>query len=121
MKRRNPESPSMDMGGVKVESPNVMQASLEELQDLVRFQDEGLNVARINRWMQLVANAEERGIQLTFVPYRSTMLRVGQEMPEDLYVVVEVPGFQWIAKKFASHTPYKYDCQLLVHICSGVH
>jgi len=105
VKRRNPETPSMDMGGVKVESPNVMQASLEELQDLVRFQDEGLNVARINRWMQLVANAEERGIQLTFVPYRKTMLRVGQEMPEDLYVVVEVPGFQWIAKKFASHTP----------------
>ena len=95
----------MDMGGVKIESPNIMQSSLQELQDLVRFQDEALNTSRVNRWQQLVASAEEKGIQLTFQPYRKTMLRIGTSLPEDLYVVVQVPGFEWPAKKFATHTP----------------
>ncbi len=105
MKRRNPDTPSMDMGGEVVESPNILQAPVEVLQDLIRLQDEGLNKQRVERWLQLVANAEERGIQLSYVPYRKTMLRLGQTMPDDLYVIVEVPGFQWLAKKFASFSP----------------
>jgi hypothetical protein len=95
----------MDMGGAVAEAPNILQSPMEVLQDLIRMQDEGLNKQRVEKWLQLVANAEERGIQLSYVPYRKTMLRLGQTMPDDLYVIVEVPGFQWLAKKFASLSP----------------
>jgi len=78
----------MDMGGAVAEAPNILQSPMEVLQDLIRMQDEGLNKQRVEKWLQLVANAEERGIQLSYVPYRKTMLRLGQTMPDDLYDMI---------------------------------
>ena len=53
MKRRNPDTPSMDMGGAVAEAPNILQSPMEVLQDLIRMQDEGLNKQRVEKWLQL--------------------------------------------------------------------